>query len=96
MSVVAISWSNAVCSGIPFLSVSKMLPAHNCVGQGNLDEADPLLVRAIEIQERALSPDHPSLANSLGTRATVLKAQVREYIAEIVVFDVGDLRVNIP
>eukprot|EP00903_Cladosiphon_okamuranus_P006199 g6096.t1 len=43
--------------------------------QGKLDEADPLLVRAIEIKERALGPDHPSLATSLGTRATVLEAQ---------------------
>ena len=51
---------------------------HSC-RQGKLEEADPLLVRAIEIQENALGPDHPSLANSLGTRAMVLQAQVWEY-----------------
>lgn len=45
-------------------------------GQGKLDEADALLVRAIKIQEKAFGPNHPSLADSLGTRATVLEAKV--------------------
>ena len=47
---------------------------HSC-WQGKLAEADFLLGRAIEIKE-ALGPDHPSLANSLATRATVLQEQV--------------------
>ena len=33
-------------------------------------------MRAIKIQEKAFGPNHPSLASSLGTRATVLEAQV--------------------
>eukprot|EP00903_Cladosiphon_okamuranus_P006182 g6079.t1 len=37
--------------------------------KGKLDTADALLERAIEIKERALAPDHPSLATSLGARA---------------------------
>ena len=45
--------------------------------QGKLEEADPLLLRAIKIQEKALGPDHPSLAASLGTRALVVQAQAR-------------------
>ena len=48
--------------------------------QGKLDEADPLLERAIEIQEKALGPDHPNVALSLGGRAMVLQAQVWESI----------------
>lgn len=48
------------------------------VWQGELEAADPLLVRAIEIQERALGRDHPHLAAGLGTRARVLQAQVSQ------------------
>lgn len=44
-------------------------------------------MRAIEIQERALGPDHPSLASSLGTRAIVLTEQVREYVPETLIVD---------
>eukprot|EP00903_Cladosiphon_okamuranus_P005675 g5638.t1 len=43
--------------------------------KGKLDEADPLLVRAIEIQERALGPDHPELAVSLRNRGRLFRAQ---------------------
>ena len=58
---------------------------HSC-RQGKLEEADPLLVRAIEIQENALGPHHPSLANSLGTRAMVLEAQVWESFRETLAY----------
>ena len=44
--------------------------------QGKYEEADVLYLRAIRIQEEALSPDHPELAISLGSRAQVLEAQV--------------------
>ena len=44
--------------------------------QGKHGEADALHLRAIGIQEKALGPDHPDLAKSLGNRANVLKAQV--------------------
>lgn len=55
-----------------------MLHSHH-VCQGELDEADALLTRAIEIKERALGPDHPSLATSLSALATILQAQVWEF-----------------
>ncbi|CAN0458451.1 unnamed protein product, partial [Scytosiphon promiscuus] len=34
-------------------------------GGGKYDEADPLYLRAIEIEEKTLGPDHPSVATSL-------------------------------
>lgn len=46
--------------------------------QGKYDEADPLYLRAIAITEKALGPDHPSLAESLNNRAELLTAQVRK------------------
>ena len=55
-----------------------------------MDEADALLARAIEIKERTLGPDHPSLANSLSTRANILKAQVRWYVPETLIVDERD------
>ena len=64
-------------------------------GQGKLDEADLVLVRAIDIQERALGPDDPSLATSLGDRAIVLKEQVREYDPDTLIDNDGDTHLNI-
>ena len=52
-------------------------PVSGALGaQGNYGEADALLLRAIGIQEKALGPDHPHLAASLGNRANVFRAQV--------------------
>lgn len=45
--------------------------------QGNYDEADPLFLRAIDIHEKALGPDHPQLGQPLNDRALLLKTQVR-------------------
>ncbi|CAN0537430.1 unnamed protein product, partial [Ectocarpus sp. 8 AP-2014] len=39
--------------------------------QGNFTEADPLYLRAIEIGEQTLGPDHPALATCLNNRARV-------------------------
>ena len=75
---VGVTWWSMVLVAFCAHSVFKIPIARTCGGQGKVDEADALLVRAIEIQEHTLGPDHPSLANSLGTRATVLKAQVGE------------------
>lgn len=44
--------------------------------QEKYDEADHLYLRAVEIQEKALGPDHPDLALSLNNRAEILKGQV--------------------
>ena len=43
---------------------------------------DIFLLRAIEIQEKALGPEHPSLAASLATRAGLLHEQVRDSCRE--------------
>lgn len=45
--------------------------------QGKLDEAGQLHRRSLEILERGLGPDHPSVATSLNNLAGLLKAQVR-------------------
>lgn len=44
--------------------------------QGKFAEADLLYAQAIEIEENALGPDHPSLAVSLNNQAVSLRAQV--------------------
>ncbi|CAN0111092.1 unnamed protein product, partial [Ectocarpus sp. 8 AP-2014] len=43
--------------------------------QGRFAEADRLYAQAIEIEEKTLGPDHPSLAMSLNNRAESLRAQ---------------------
>lgn len=45
--------------------------------QGKCEEADVLNRRAIEIQEKVLGADHPSLATSLNARMWLLNTQVR-------------------
>lgn len=40
-------------------------------------QADSLYVRAIDIHEKALGPDHPAVAVDLCNRATLLQRQVR-------------------
>lgn len=43
----------------------------------SLDEADQFYVRATEIWEKVLGPDHPQVATALNNRAHLLNAQVR-------------------
>ncbi|CAN0068607.1 unnamed protein product, partial [Ectocarpus sp. 12 AP-2014] len=43
--------------------------------QGNYAEAAPLYLRAIEIQEKILGPDHQDLATTLNNRAGLLESQ---------------------
>ncbi|CAM9939684.1 unnamed protein product, partial [Ectocarpus fasciculatus] len=43
--------------------------------QGKYGEADPLYLRAIEIGEKTLGPDHPGLATSVSNRAWLLQDQ---------------------
>ncbi|CAN0586242.1 unnamed protein product, partial [Ectocarpus sp. 12 AP-2014] len=50
--------------------------------QGIYDKADPLYLRAIEIGEKTLGPDHPDLATWLNNRARLLKAQGKYEEAE--------------
>ncbi|CAN0537098.1 unnamed protein product, partial [Scytosiphon promiscuus] len=40
-------------------------------------EAQPLLVRALEINEKAVGPDHPRTAATISNLASLLRAQVR-------------------
>ena len=69
------NWSFiCLCTGS---ASSSLCSSHRSfVRQGKLEEAGLLLARAIAIQERALGPDHPSLASTLDDRATLLSAQV--------------------
>ncbi|CAN0309588.1 unnamed protein product, partial [Ectocarpus fasciculatus] len=46
--------------------------------QGKYAEADPLCIRAIEIAEKTLGPDHQSLAAMLNSRAELMRVQVRD------------------
>ena len=41
--------------------------------QGDLDAAEPLYARALEIDEAALGPDHPGIATDLGNLALLHK-----------------------
>ncbi|CAN0281775.1 unnamed protein product, partial [Ectocarpus fasciculatus] len=43
--------------------------------QGKYEEAHPLYLRAIEIGEKTLGPDHPDLAVWLNNRAELLRSQ---------------------
>ncbi|CAN0500846.1 unnamed protein product, partial [Ectocarpus sp. 8 AP-2014] len=43
--------------------------------QCDYTEADPLYLRAIEIGEKALGPDHPDIATRLNRRAGLLRLQ---------------------
>lgn len=45
--------------------------------QGKYCEADPLYLRTIEIGEKTLGPDHPTVAIRLNNRAILLGRQVR-------------------
>ena len=45
--------------------------------QGKYEEADSLHLRAIDIGEKKLGPDHPNLATWLNNRAGLLENQVR-------------------
>ena len=40
-------------------------------------EAEPLYERCQKIEEKVLGPEHPSLATTLGNRASLLQHQVR-------------------
>lgn len=52
--------------------------ARFCCKQDKFKEADPLYIRAIEIQKKVLGPDHPSIFFTLKSRATALESQVGE------------------
>lgn len=45
--------------------------------QGKYGEAGPLYARAIEILEKALGSEHPSVAAAVNNRALLLDKQVR-------------------
>ncbi|CAN0390435.1 unnamed protein product, partial [Laminaria digitata] len=45
--------------------------------QGKYAEAEPLYARCQAIEEKALGPEHPSLATTLNNRAGLLGSQVR-------------------
>jgi tetratricopeptide (TPR) repeat protein len=49
---------------------------------GRYSEATPLAQRALTIREKALSPDHPDIAGSLNSLASLYRAQGRYADAE--------------
>ena len=55
--------------------------ALTCPSQGKYEEAHSLCLRAVEIGERVLDPDHQRLAIWLNTRAWVLTKLVRPILA---------------
>ena len=54
-----------------------MYADHLPVRQGNYAEARPLYERSLAINEKALGPEHPSVAASLNNLAALFRAQVR-------------------
>lgn len=50
---------------------------HFATFKGKYEEADPLFLRAIGIEENTPGPDHPYLVECLNNRAELLKNQVR-------------------
>ena len=50
--------------------------------QGQYAQAEPLLKRALMIQEKALGPDHPAVATSLENTAFLYRETGREQEAE--------------
>lgn len=44
--------------------------------QARFAEADPLLIRAIDMREKVQGPEHVDLASSLESRVELLRAQV--------------------
>src|SRR5262245_45374840 len=49
--------------------------ARLCLDRGNYAEVEPLLRRALSIQERKLGPEHPDVSSTLNTWATLRKTQ---------------------
>lgn len=62
----------------------KYIPAlPDLIKQGKFAEADTLFLRSIAIEEKALGPDHPSLAISLNNRAELLAKQVMHRFGKV-------------
>ena len=64
-------WAYAFTYTLVHCHVS-VLPA-----QGKYEQAEPLYERSQAIQEKALGPDHPDVAQVLSNRAALLVKQVR-------------------
>ena len=45
--------------------------------QGNYAKAEPLYERSLALKEKALGPEHPSMATTLNNLAVLMKSQVR-------------------
>jgi len=50
--------------------------------KGHYADAEPLFRRSLAIREKALGPEHPLVATSLGNLAVLYRAQVRHSVAE--------------
>ena len=69
-------WSSASLTGLDNTILHFPIVC-TYVLQGKYDEADRLLLRVIEIDEKTLGRAHPDLATALNNRALLLKKQVR-------------------
>ena len=58
-------------------SIDHILSCCRPSTQGNYADAEPLLARATAIWEKALGPEHPSVATALNNRAFLCQSQVR-------------------
>ncbi|CAM9130011.1 unnamed protein product [Ectocarpus sp. 8 AP-2014] len=60
--------------------------------QGKYAEAEPLFERATEIWEKALGPDHPTVANALNNRAGLLYKQGKYIEADLLYLRAVEIR----
>lgn len=60
-----------------FPALTKLSSRLHHMLQGKYEAADPLYVRASEIEEKALGPAHERVALTLDSRAGLLEGQVR-------------------
>jgi tetratricopeptide (TPR) repeat protein len=60
--------------------------------QGRYDQAEPLLVQALELRKRLLQEDHPNVATSLNNLALLYKSQGRYAEAEPLLVQALELR----
>jgi tetratricopeptide (TPR) repeat protein len=66
----------------PDVALSLVCLANVYSAQGKYAKAEPLLKRALSIDENALPADHPNMAEALEFYATLLKATNRDADAE--------------
>lgn len=72
-AVVSLLWLLLVTRGFSHTST----PTSSFAPQGKYADAEALLKSSLDIQEKALGPNHPEVATSLNEMAGLFEAQVR-------------------